>query len=45
MDVIYSRGCGLDLHNKTVVAGLISRAQGPPPQKEGRTFRTMTAAL
>jgi transposase len=45
MDVIYSRCCGLDIHKKTVVACLISGAQGPPPQKEVRTFRTMTAEL
>ena len=45
MDVIDSRCCGLDIHKKTVVACLISSAQGQPPQKEVRTFRTMTAAL
>jgi hypothetical protein len=27
MDVIYSRGCGLDIHKRTVVACMISRAQ------------------
>jgi transposase len=45
MDVIYSRCCGLDLHQKTVVACLLSRAQGQQPQKEVRTFRTMTTEL
>jgi transposase len=45
MDVIYSRCCGLDIHQKTVVACLISRAQGQPPQQEVRTFRTMTTEL
>jgi transposase len=45
MDVIYSRCCGLDIHKKTVVACLISRAQGQQPQKEVRTFRTMTTEL
>jgi transposase len=45
MDVIYSRCCGLDIHKKTVVACLISGAQGQQPQKEVRTFRTMTAEL
>jgi transposase len=45
MDVIYSRCCGLDIHKKTVVACLISSAHGQPPQKEVRTFRTMTAEL
>ena len=45
MDVIYARGCGLDIHKETVVACLISSAQGQPPQQEIRTFRTMTAEL
>ncbi len=45
MDVIYARCCGLDIHQKTVVACLISSAPGQPPQKEVRTFRTMTAEL
>jgi hypothetical protein len=45
MDVIYARCCGLDIHKKTVVACLISSAQGQPPQTEVRTFRTMTAEL
>jgi transposase len=45
MDVIYSRCCGLDIHKKTVVACLISSAQGQQPQKEVRTFRTMTTEL
>jgi transposase len=45
MDVLYSRCCGLDIHKKTVVACLISSAPGQRPQKEVRTFRTMTAEL
>ena len=45
MDVIYARCCGLDIHKKTVVACLISGAPGQQPQKEIRTFRTMTAEL
>jgi transposase len=45
MDVIYSRCCGLDIQKQTVVACLLSGAQGQPPQKEVRTFRTMTAEL
>jgi transposase len=45
MDVIHSCCCGLDIHKKTVVACLIRSAQGQPPQKEVRTFRTMTAEL
>jgi transposase len=45
MDVISSRCCGLDIHKKTVVACLISSAQGQQPQTEVRTFRTMTTEL
>jgi hypothetical protein len=45
MDVIYSRCCGLDVHKKTVVACLITSTPGQPPQKEVRTFRTMTIEL
>jgi transposase len=40
-----ARGCGLDLQKQTVGACLSSRAPGQQPQTEGRTFRTMTAAL
>ena len=45
MDVIYACCCGLDIHKKTVVACLMTSAEGQPPQKEVRTFRTMTAEL
>jgi transposase len=45
MDVIYTRCCGLDVHKKTVVACLIRSTEGQPPQKEVRTFRTMTVEL
>jgi transposase len=45
MDVSYSRCCGLEIQKKTVVACLISSAQGQQPQQEVRPFRTMTAAL
>jgi transposase len=45
MDVIYSRCCGLDVHKKTVVACLLTSTPGQPPQKEVRTFRTMTIEL
>ena len=45
MDVMYSCCCGLDVHKKTVVACLITSAEGPEPVKEIRTFRTMTADL
>ena len=45
MDVIYACCCGLDIHKKTVVACLMTSAEGQPPLKEVRTFRTMTAEL
>ena len=45
MDVVYPHGCGLDVHKKTVVACLITSAEGLEPVKEIRTFRTMTADL
>ncbi len=45
MDVVYERCCGLDVHKRTVVACVvISRGQGRP-QKETRSFGTMTADL
>ena len=40
MEVLYSRCCGLDVHQKTVVACLIN-----PEGKEIRTFKTMTSDL
>ena len=40
MEVLYPRCCGLDVHQKSVVACIIT-----PEGKESRTFRTMTAAL
>lgn len=40
MEVLYSRCCGLDVHQKTVVACLIT-----PGGKEIRTFKTMTSDL
>jgi transposase len=45
MDVIYACCCGLDIHKKTVVACLMTSAEGQPPLKEVRTFRTITAEL
>ncbi len=45
MDVVYERCCGLDLHKRTVVACLILPGVGGKPQKEIRTFGTMTADL
>jgi transposase len=45
MDVIYACCCGLDIHQKTVAACLMTSAKGQPPTKEVRTFRTMTTEL
>src|SRR5215211_1843951 len=43
--VVHERCCGLDVHQKTVVACLITPGAGDQPQKEIRTFGTMTADL
>ena len=40
MEVLYPRCCGLDVHQKTVVACAIT-----PDSKETRTFKTMTGDL
>jgi transposase len=40
MEVLYTRCCGLDVHQKTVVACLIT-----PNRRETRTFKTMTSDL
>lgn len=40
MEILYSRCCGLDVHQKTVVACLIT-----PEGKEVRTFNTITGDL
>ena len=40
MEVLYPWCCGLDVHQKTVVACLIT-----PEGKETRTFKTMTSDL
>jgi transposase len=45
MDVSYACCGGLDMHQKTVVACLMTSATGQPPLKEVRTCRTMTAEL
>jgi transposase len=45
MEVLSPRCCGLDIHQKTVVACLLTAAEGQPPVKEIRTVRTMTVAL
>jgi transposase len=45
VDVVWERCCGLDVHQQTVVACLITPGPGGHPQKEVRTFGTMTADL
>jgi transposase len=45
MDILYERCCGLDIHKKTVVACLITPGPRGTPQKEIRSFGTMTADL
>ncbi len=45
MEPIYDCCCGLDLHKQTVVACLISPGTDGPPQKQVRTFGTMTDDL
>jgi transposase len=45
MDVIHARCCGLDVHQKTVVACLLAPGPGGAPRKEVRTFGTMTDDL
>ena len=45
MEVLVERGCGLDVHQATVVACLLVGAPGGKARKEVRTFRTVTAAL
>jgi transposase len=44
MDVLIERACGLDVHQATVVACLITGA-GKQKRKEIRSFPTMTASL
>ena len=45
MDVISPRCCGLDIHQKTVVACLMTSEAGQLPAQTIRTFSTMTADL
>ncbi len=45
MEPIYDCCCGLDIHKQTVVACLISPGTDGPPQKQVRTFGTMTDDL
>src|SRR5215210_2245179 len=45
MDVVYTHCCGLDIHKRTVVACLIVPGAPRQPDKQIRTFGTMTADL
>jgi transposase len=45
MDVVYERCAGLDIHKKLIVACVIVPGPKGPPQKEVRSFGTMTDAL
>ena len=45
MEVVYPRCCGLDIHQKTVTACLLTVGPRGERQKELRTFETMTDDL
>ena len=45
MEVVYSHCCGLDVHQKSVSACLLSVTSSGQRQKELRTFGTMTDDL
>src|SRR3990170_1260154 len=45
MEILHQRCCGLDVHKKTVVACLLTPGPRGQPNKETRTFSTMTADL
>ena len=45
MQVQYERCCGIDVHKETVVACVIVPDAQGKPQKETRTFSTMTGDL
>jgi len=45
MEVIVSRGCGLDVHQATIVACLLTSEPGTLPRKQVKTFSAMTGAL
>ena len=45
MRIEYERGCGLDVHKKTVVACLLVPDGHGGRQKQTRTFSTMTADI
>ena len=45
MEAIIERAAGLDVHQATVVAGVLIGKAGGKPRKEVRTFGTMTRDL
>jgi transposase len=45
MEVVYPVCCGLDVHKRRVTACLLTSGPGPEPQRQVRTFATMTADL
>ncbi len=45
MRVVYERCCGLDVHKTSVVACVLAVGPSGEPQKEVRTFGTMTADI
>jgi len=45
METLHERCCGLDVHQKTVVACLLTPGSDAGPTKEIRTFGTMTEDL
>jgi len=45
MEVLYPRCCGLDIHQKTVVACVLLTEADGTPHRCVRTFGTMTADL
>jgi transposase len=45
MEVVYPRCCGLDIHQKTVVACAIVPGAEGQPRKEMRTFGTLAEDL
>jgi hypothetical protein len=45
MEVLYERCCGLDMHKKFIIACLLTPGPTGRPQKELRTFGTMTQEL
>lgn len=45
MEMLYERCCGLDVHKRTVVACLLTPGGEGQPDKEIRTFGTMSADL